>query len=524
MTRALRLALVVSVCVAPACRDEAPPAPGAASVTARALLVRASLDLRGVRPREADYTRVDEDPAALDALIDEFLHDERFGARLRELFAPVYRTRIDFYPVAAESYGLEDEATFHVAVGDEPLRLLSHVAEHDLPWTDVVTADYTMANEVLGRAFPVDYPAGATGWRPVHYTDGRPVSGVLSTNALYWRYPSDGVNYNRGRANALSRILLCHDYLSRPVDFPRDIDLTDTEKVADAVRSETGCVSCHVSLDPLASYLFGFQYAGYSAAEMTRYHPERERSWQVTTGTAPGFFGRPGHTLRDLGQQMAADPRFVECTVRRVYEALLARPADLDDTDALTHHREVFLAGGLKLRALVRSVLADPRYRGAVSDEAGGVTRKLVTPELLASQIEDLTGYRLTSSGFDLMSTDAIGLRSLAGGVDGYSGSTPARMPNTTMVLVQQRLAEAAAAHAVEMGSLITPGDDEQEVAAAVQTLHRRLFGTRVAADGPEVGAALALWRDLEVAEGDARAAWTGVLSVLLRDPEFVLY
>ena len=60
--------------------------------------------------------------------------------------------------------------------------------------------------------------------------------------------------------------------------------------------------------------------------------------------------------------------------------------------------------------------------------------------------------------------------------------------------------------------------------ATRLQALHFRLFGTRIAADGPEIEANLALWSDIFEAEGDPAAAWAGLLSVLLRDPEFLLY
>ena len=42
--------------------------------------------------------------------------------------------------------------------------------------------------------------------------------------------------------------------------------------------------------------------------------------------------------------------------------------------------------------------------------------------------------------------------------------------------------------------------------------------------NGEEVAANAALWKDLYAVEGDPVAAWTGVLSALMRDPEFVLY
>jgi hypothetical protein len=59
---------------------------------------------------------------------------------------------------------------------------------------------------------------------------------------------------------------------------------------------------------------------------------------------------------------------------------------------------------------------------------------------------------------------------------------------------------------------------------AQIQALHLAVLGDSVAADGEEVAANLALWSELHIVERDTRAAWAGVLSVLLRDPDFLLY
>lgn len=510
-------------------------------MSAAELLSRASLDLRGRRPSAEELAAVEADPAAVDAQIDAMLQDPGFGARVRDLFADIYRTRTESYYVAASSYGLVDSAAFLAAVGEEPLYILSEVAEQDLPWTTLVTADWTMANELLAQAWPLEYTG--EGWQRATYTDGRPRVGVLSTNALWWRYVSTLSNANRARANAVSRILLCQDYLSRPIEFDRNVNLLDEDAVDEALRTNPGCVNCHQSLDPLASYFWGFFYYNYAdPAEATTYHPERERLYRTYTDIEPGYYGEPGYTLRDLSEQIAGDPRFVSCAVEQVYEGLLRREATPEDTDALTRHREAFLSGGLTLRALVRSVVDDPRYRAAdraAADDTGAVPRKMVTPALLASQVEALTGYRMASGGYDLMTTDLVGLRTLAGGADGYNVTHTATSPNTTLVLVQQRLAEAAAWSVAEADAAAeggsrrlfteidfteTPDSGRAAMVAQVQALHLALFGRRVAEDGEEVAANLELWSQLYAVGQDPVDAWAGLLSALLRDPDFLFY
>ena len=503
------------------------------------LLTRASLDLRGARPSLLEMERVEADPTVIDERIDAYLYDERFGPRVAELFAEVLHTRTEAYYINPQSYGLDDEisaAAFVEAVGDEPLRILSRVAEDDLPYTDLVTADWTMANEVSAQIWPLDYPVGEVGWRVSHYTDGRPAAGILATNAMWWRYTSTDSNANRTRANAVSRIFLCSDYLVRPIDFDRSINLLDEEAVLEALQSDPSCVNCHASLDPLASYFYGFWWYNYnSPADASSYHPEREKHWQDVTGVAPGFYGEAGYSLGDLGRQLAADNRFAECAVENAWELLLRRDAALDDADELTRVREAFLEGGLTIRALFRAVLASDNYRAGATDEVGYVPAKLVTADLLSSQVEDLTGFRWLSGDVNLMDSEQMGFRTLAGGADGTIVTQSARSPNATISLVAERLAEAAAEYAVrnDAGSqpprLFTEANPAEvptdaAMVAQIQVLHARIFGNRVAAAGEEVVANKQLWNDLYGVTGEPEEAWTGLLSVLLRDPEFLLY
>jgi hypothetical protein len=524
-----------------ACND-APTDPGDAALPTMSdaqLLTRASLDLRGVRPTSQELDLVEADASELDGLLDTFLNDERFERRVLELYSDVYLTRADGFEQYASQFGLDDQAAFERAVGEEPLRIIARVAAEDLPWTEIVTADWTMANEVTAAMWPLDYPAGGSGWQVAHYTDDRPAAGVLSATGMWWRYSSTDSNANRKRANAASRILLCNDYLVRPIDFDRDVDLLDEDAVADAIANNPACASCHDSLDPLAGYFFGFwSYLPGSSAEAGRYHPEREHLWQDYTGVAPAYYGEPGDNLGDLGRQIAADPRFGTCAVEQVFEALLRRDATIEDTEALNEHREAFIAGGLRMRPLIRSVLDDSHYRAGATETTGAVPTKLVGPDLLASQVEELTGFRWEYAGYDMLGTDLYGLRTLAGGADGRTVSASATVPNATLLLVQERLAEAAADHVVRddlsvgianahLFTVVTPDaslDDRNAVTAQIQALHRSVFGRRVDADGEEVAANLGLLDDLVSVGADPQAAWTGLVAALLRDPDFLLY
>ena len=89
-------------------------------------------------------------------------------------------------------------------------------------------------------------------WERSKWTDGRGTAGVLSTSVLYHRYRSTGFNYNRGRANAISRSLLCHDFSESDIHIDTRVNLSDPAVVADAVVHNPSCAGCHQAMDPLA--------------------------------------------------------------------------------------------------------------------------------------------------------------------------------------------------------------------------------------------------------------------------------
>ena len=510
-----------------ACAGDPEPPVSLPGLDARQLLVRSSIDLRGVRPSVDELDAVGEDLEVAVDMATAMLDDPRWGAQVRDLFGYAWLTRTEGYFVLAQELGFGgdgDIGPFTASFGDEVLRSISTIAEQDLPWTEVVTADWTMANEYLGASLPVDYDAGAGGWQQVTHTDGRPAAGVLAASTLWIRYSSTTSNANRGRANAISRMLLCADYLEREIAFDRTVNLIDEEATLAAIQTNPGCTACHSSLDPLASHLYGFLHLLDDAAiELTSYHPEREGWWDEFTGTPPGYYGTPTQDLVDLGWAIAKDPRLRSCAVERVYEGLLQRESDVDDTLELLTHLSAFEVGGLTLRSLYGSLLGSGVYQGV---GAQGVMAKMLRPEQYASIVEELTGYRLTFYDYDLLQSDLIGIRTLAGGVNGISVTVPARTPNVTTALAQERIAEAAAWTVVGAGGgdLIATviATDAETVAAQIEVLHRRILSQPAGSD--DAAATVALFGAILSSTGDAEAAWAGVISALLRDPEFLFF
>jgi hypothetical protein len=496
-------------------------------------LARLSLDLRGVRPTREEMDRVLADPSALEALTEEFLADPRFEQRVLALYGEVFLTRTDdyyFLDYAAVERLVPDTDAFVAAASEEPLRLMAHLAMNDLPYDLAVTGDFTLVDDVLAPLWPTDRPRDASGWTVARYTDGRPAAGVLSTNGLWWRYASTTSNKQRKRGNTVSKLFACRDFLQTEVPFDNNVNLLDEDALNEAIRTNNACRSCHDDLDPISSYFWGFDFSyddGFQLADGLRYHPERERAWTTETGVAPGWYGEPGSSLRDLGPKLLRDPVFDPCAVQHVYEHLLRRPAGDEDEVAMQAHVRSFRQNGRTIRSIWRAVLADPRYQGVIEEGVTGVPRKVVTPDLLRTAVLDLTGFDWTMDGVTLLDHEGyLGITTLAGGIDGSTVTEPATAPNTTTALVQDRLALGAASFAVQQGSPLLAGMDLSQAPEpeALAGLYATILTKDVSAGDPAVSALLELWSEVYALEGEPRPAWIAVLTVLLRDPDFVTY
>ena len=499
---------------------------------------RASLDLRGVLPSSEELAQVEADPAALDGLVEEWLEDPRLEDRLVLLLAERWLTRIDEYLISYEEYrSLAEDPTneyaFQRGVGEEPLRLVAHVVAEDLPWSTVVTADWTMATPMLASLWPIAHPGGE-GWQVSTYTDGRPAAGVLATTGLWWRYYTTISNDNRARVAAITRLLICEDYAARLVSFTEADALGEGSEVEDALRESPYCMGCHSAIDPIAATLFGFWPANeYDTDEVDVYHPDREALGPVLLGVSPAWYGDPVYGLNELGAHIAADPRYAPCAVQTFTGLLWRREPTLSDRAALMDLQAAFEAGDQRVKPLLAEIIQGEAYRaGGLTDVADDeaatreATLRLLTPQQLSSAVEALTGFHWSWEGFDQLDSDTLGFRVLAGGVDGDSITRPQESPGLTWSLTVQRLAEAAASHAVSLAvegaaPPLLEGIDVES--APTEAWLGALFTTLTAleASDEQLADLAGLWTEV-AATDDPSAAWVATLSALLADPAFV--
>ena len=163
-----------------------------------------------------------------------------------------------------------------------PLELIAHVVENDLPYTEILTADYIMANPWAARAYGAsthfDDPEDEHEFRPSkivsYYRTGDdfesegssfiqatrvlnpgslhtdyPHAGILSTTSFLLRYPSTATNRNRARSRWTYYHFLGFDIEKSASRTTDPVALADTNN---PTMNNPACTVCHSVLDPVA--------------------------------------------------------------------------------------------------------------------------------------------------------------------------------------------------------------------------------------------------------------------------------
>ena len=177
-------------------------------------------------------------------------------------------------------------------IGRAPLELIAHVAENDLPYTDMLTADYIMANPVAVEAYGAspefDDQQYLHDFRPskivsyyrkcdghemeYHLSTGAkvtnsgpcatdyPHAGILNTTVFLLRYPTTATNRNRARSRWTYYHFLGVDIEKSASRTTDPIALADTNN---PTMHNAACTVCHGVLDPVAGAFQNYDDVGY---------------------------------------------------------------------------------------------------------------------------------------------------------------------------------------------------------------------------------------------------------------------
>ena len=256
-------------------------------------------------------------------------------------------------------------------VARAPLELIAHVVEQDLPYTEILTAEYIMANpfaaEIYGARTDFENNDDPFEFQPseivAYYGRHRskvtrfsqefglriiangslrmdiPHAGILNTNAFLHRYPSTATNRNRARARWTYYHFLGLDVEKSASRTTDPVALADTDN---PTMHNTACTVCHAALDPVAGAFQNYGNEGYyrqnyggmdSLDEFYKNPPDGSESLYVEGDTwyrdmrVPGLYGQvvpdADFSLRWLAAEITADPRFAESTVKFWWPAVM---------------------------------------------------------------------------------------------------------------------------------------------------------------------------------------------------------
>lgn len=476
-------------------------------------LVRASMAVRGVRPSEAELDEVAAG-TPVGSLVDGWLDSDAFGDTIEDMHAELYLLRADTNYQLPVMGPLNDagynQADLHFSTVSAPTRLVREVVLEDKPYTEILTADYTVADDVVAAIYGLAYDPAGEKWQHTEWIDGRPQSGLLSDSEMWRRHVSNAANFHRGRANFVSRAFLCEDIGSRDVFVSGGVDIADEFAVADAVSTQTGCVGCHNVIDPLAAFFWGYKEQLQRNAVLSAYdlgcqwdwtlgdpplgdyrvehwcYPlkfydvSEENDWAYWHLRPPGYFGQPADRMDDLGALITADPRFATCTARTFAGYLTETPREDLPDEWVGELADTLVQSGFSAKELVRAiVLSEPfaaaRAVGGTDADARPFVAGLqaIRPEQLSRTVRDLTGFTWLANqdypgceaggnncwgAVDLATTDVYGFRSMLGGIDSYTVLRPTSTPTPTKLLALGKLADEAAGYVVLADSAADPG------------------------------------------------------------------
>ena len=168
----------------------------------------------------------------------------------------------------------------HYGAARAPLELIAHVVENDLPYTEILTANYVMANpqaaEAYGAGTAFDDPDNPYEFRPSEIAsyygecEGRverdddigryisdpgpckldwPHAGILNTKVFLQRYPTTATNRNRARSRWTYYHFLGVDIEKSASRTTNPVALADTNN---PTMQNPACTVCHSVLDPVA--------------------------------------------------------------------------------------------------------------------------------------------------------------------------------------------------------------------------------------------------------------------------------
>lgn len=428
-------------------------------------------------------------------------------------------------------------------IAREPLALINYVVDNDLPFTQILTADYMMVNPFSARSYGVEGLAFNNPDNPDEFQPARlaeiPHAGILTSPMFLNRYPTTSTNRNRGRARVVYDLFLDTDILA--IEGVRPGNSVDITTPIPTINNPE-CAKCHSILDPVASIFQNWDYKGrYRPARQSKYGWYSDMESRGFNGESMPLAGNIDSSVQWLAHKIALDPKFPRAVTRIMVNGLTGKEplrapvegeaseteqqAYIAERTLLNEIQATFVAADYDLKVLVEEILLSPYWRASglsasAAEEAYEATGSsyLLTPEQLDRKIAALLGFEWRGSMDNYYKdknrswASKLGntFHQIYGGIDSDSVITRLRSPNGLMGAMQLRMANELACYSVPhdmwlpeaqrrmflyVDSELSPYNDSgylDEVALGkirqnIQYLHDYLLGESLALDSPEL-------------------------------------
>ena len=191
---------------------------------------------------------------SLDAEIERMIRDPRFGQFVTEFVSQwLSLDKFDVVAIDAQKFPKLTRDT-KTALRQEPIQVVRHLIENNLPLRNLIDSDFVVANEVTANYYGLGSRT-ESGFRfvPIQH-DSSHLGGVL-TQASILSGLSDGREPNPVKRGAwFARKIIAMPPDDPPPNVPK-LPEDDTSKLTlreklERHRNQKGCVKCHSGIDP----------------------------------------------------------------------------------------------------------------------------------------------------------------------------------------------------------------------------------------------------------------------------------
>ncbi|MBX3231438.1 MAG: DUF1592 domain-containing protein [Labilithrix sp.] len=405
---------------------------------------KAAILLGGRFPTDEELKEVETDEG-LDTFVEKLTDEELFYDVLREIWNDALLTerRLDanvgdqfknapmLYDDKYPGYTGEHRTWATASVTQEPLRFIEYVVRNRLPFSEVVTGNYVVANPYTAKLYGLPHEAPLTPesfleWKRIDFapvqnrveenkpsaTFGVPVAGVLSTPSFLSRWETTPTNKGRKRARVVLKTFLATDILKFA---QRPVDSTALTSVQNPTANSPMCSVCHTVIDPIAGGFRGFSESNslsrFDAGD--KWHDDMLPPGFNTVQMPPDNYG---NAIMWLGAQIPKDSRFGISVTQVMFRGIvgdepLSFPQDKEAPDYADRVRaytvqsdwfvkigDEFAASSYDLRKVVVAIVKSAYFRAKSGDAAKDALHdglgqgRLLTPEMLGRKYKATTG------------------------------------------------------------------------------------------------------------------------------------